>query len=68
MRHAFLKNDKHKKEASTDDKGTGADEVVRQKKVGFGGFNFTVGDVFFRTGDEKMSHDTSACFHVSGQG
>ena len=65
MRCVFLKNDKHKKEASTDDKGTGTDEVVRQKKVGFGGFNFTVGDVFFRTEDEKMSYDASAHFCVS---
>ena len=64
----FLKNDKHKKEASTDDKGTGTDEVERQKKVGFGGFDFAVGDVFFRTGDEKMSYDASACFCASGQG
>ena len=53
MRCVFLKNNKHKKEASKDDKGAGADEVVRQKKVGFGGFNFTVGDAFFRTGDKK---------------
>ena len=35
-------------------------KLQRQKKVGFGGFNFTVDDVFFRTGDEKMSYDASA--------
>ena len=53
MRHVFLKNDKHEKEASTDDKGTGTDEVERQKKVGFGGFNFTVGDVCFQNWRRK---------------
>ena len=35
VRHAFLKNDKHKKEASSDDKGTGTDEVVKTEKSGF---------------------------------
>ena len=66
MRHAFLKNSEHTKKLQKDDKDTGTDEVTRQKKVGFGGIYFTFNDIFFRTGDEKMSYDASAHFCASG--